>query len=59
MTNEVVVAARELLRFRPGNTGPDGWEQFKGEDREWDAMEDAAWERLADALTALENVDAK
>ena len=50
----VTQAARALLRFRPGNDGPDGWVKFKGDDRDWDAMADEAWARFAEALSALE-----
>jgi hypothetical protein len=51
MSNDLVSAARELLRFRPGNTGPDSWTQFEGADTDWDALADAAWARFAQAVT--------
>lgn len=50
-SNDLVSAARELLRFRPGNTGPDSWTQFEGADTDWDAMANAAWARFAQAVT--------
>jgi hypothetical protein len=51
LANDLVSAARELLRFRPGNTGPDSWTQFEGADTDWDAMADATWARFAQAVT--------
>ena len=48
-------ATRGLLRFRPGNEGPDGWIEFAGSDAEWDRMESEAWQAFADALSALED----
>lgn len=51
---DLLACARALMRFKPGNEGPDSWLQFDGSDSEWDAMADAAWDALVAAVAKAE-----
>lgn len=54
LPNDLVAAARALLRFRPGNEGPDGWTQFAGSDDETseDSTDAIRYRFLRDRLVA-------